>query len=163
MKRLCFNPAFLLILLIVTVPVQAAGWHSWSQSARNQHILDETYSYVNDYVGQSCKVWVQTIVSDASGGAATVPPNHPSLYMWYSGDDVAGRSGPIEFAVPGEIVQMLLSDGVTPHTAIVLGISSGGITFVESNWQNDEVVRIRNVPFSTFYNQVSAYTIYQIL
>ena len=92
----------------------------------------------------------------------TIPPTAPALYYWYSSSNVVGRSGPINGAQPGEIVQMKLASGIE-HTAIVLAVGPSGITFIESNWHLDDYVHTRYVTFQTFYNQVAAYSIYYIL
>ena len=143
-----------------------AGWHDWSQSTRNQAIVDRTYQDNTHNVGQNCKEWARTVVYSASGGAVTIPSTQPNLYQWYSDSNVVGRSGLIQYALPGEIVQMKLASG-TEHTAIVLAVSSGqGVTFIESNWYNQSYpnyVFTRYVSFADFYNQVNSYTIYYIL
>lgn len=50
-----------------------AGWHEWSQNARNEAILNAAYKDLNKKVNVSCKVWVQNVVKNASNGAVAVP------------------------------------------------------------------------------------------
>ncbi|MFH1565511.1 MAG: hypothetical protein ABIC82_06805 [bacterium] len=159
---------FLLFVSFFIVSVAHAGWHEWSQGVRNQAIVEATYKYLNRYVGVSCKVWVQKVVREASNGVVDVPMTvDPPGWYWYSSKYVLGRSGRIENVMPGEIVQMDLTNYKDPHTAIVLARSPYSVTFVESNWcdKNCQIVRIRSVSFATFYSQVcgSNFTIYQIL
>jgi len=139
------------------------GWHDLSQSARNQAIVDETAYWDDGDWGDQCKVWVQTIVNDASGISGLIPTNNGTCY-WNYGSYVVGRSAYIHTALPGEIIQMTLNGG-GPHTAIVIANGPSSITFRESNWcsGNCELVGTRTVSHSTFYSQVSCYTIYYVL
>ncbi len=148
----------------------SAGWHELSQSARNQAITNAACRDLNQPVGLSCKLWVQKIVKNASNGAVSVPQTvDPPGYYWYYNCYVASRTGRIENAKPGEIVQMRvnLAGYQGPHTAIILSISAKGITFIECNWCIPAcyTVRIRYVDFATFYQQVSYgnFTIHTIL
>jgi hypothetical protein len=138
-----------------------AGWHDWSQMERNQAIVDETANWDDGDDGGQCKIWVQEIVYDASG-SGLIPLNSNDACEWQYGAYVIGRSGYIEYASPGEIIQMDLGDN-SPHTAIVIANSSYGVIFRESNWNLDEEVGTRYVSYSTFYNQVECFTIYYVL
>lgn len=155
-----------MVVSVFYMPTDAvAGWHEWSQIERNQAIVDRASQDNNSYVGQNCKEWARTVVYSASGGAVTIPSTHPDLYYWYPDNNVVGRSGLIQYAQPGEIIQMKLKSGIE-HTAIVLAVSPSGITFIESNWYSQNwpnYVFTRYVTFTDFYNQVSAYSIYYIL
>lgn len=157
----------LFVSLFCMATPASAGWHEWSQVSRNQAIVDRTYQNNTHYVGQNCKEWARTVVYSASGGLVTIPTTQPSPnnYLWYSDPNVVGRSGLIQYAQPGEIVQMRLKSGLE-HTAIVLSVSGTGVTFIESNWYSTaypNYVFTRYVSFTDFYNQVSAYSIYYIL
>ena len=123
---------FAALFMAVNTNQAYAGWHEWSQSIRNQAIVDETANYNEGDDGGECKVWVQNVVNDASG-SWLIPTNSGNDCYWSYGAYVSPRSGYIEDVVPGEIVQMELSSG-GPHTAIVLGISPYGVTFIENNW-----------------------------
>lgn len=150
-------------------PLTLASWHNKTQAQRNQAIRARAYQQNNQLVGLSCKNWVKAVVLAASTDI-TLPPTCPSPndYYWQAHQYVVGRSGLIQYAQPGEIVQMRLSGG-GPHTAIVYAISASSVTFIESNWDNtpndnsDAYARMRTVSFTTFYNQVSQYTIMYIL
>lgn len=146
-----------------------ASWHNKTQTQRNQAIRTRAFQNNNQLVGLSCKNWVKAVVLAASTDI-TLPPTCPvpNDYYWQPHQYVVGRSGLIEYAQPGEIVQMRLSNG-GPHTAIVYARSASAVTFIESNWDltpeidSDARVAVRTVPFTTFYNQVSQYTIMYIL
>ena len=167
MKTKIFFPivATMFLVLFVSVGSAFAGWHEYPQWQRNQMIVDRTYQDLNQYVGQSCKVWVQTVVGSVSGGLVYPPQNATYPCSWRT--DQAGSpycvddGDSIQNASPGEIVQMILTNG-KEHTAIVLGISSGGITFVESNWEDDEYVHVREETINEFNSHVSCYSIYHI-
>jgi len=144
-------------------------WHNLTQAQRNQAILARAYQNNGQYVGLSCKDWASAVVASASGNATTLPSNAPSPNDWYwnAGQYVNGRSGLLQYAVPGEIVQMRLTTTPPgPHTAIVYSITSTQVTFIECNWCKPATcytVNMRTITFATFYGQVSNYTIYTIL
>lgn len=172
MKKFGFTLSAVMAIWVMTLTIGAAkataGWHDWTQQQRNQAIVNRAYDDNNAWVGESCKEWVRTVVYDASSGAVTIPSTHPDLYYWYSHAYVVGRSGLIQYAQPGEIVQMKLTSGY-PHTAIVVSVSAYGVTFIESNWdatpedETDAYVHTRYVTFADFYNQVDNYSIMYIL
>lgn len=161
-KKLLSVVVVLIAMFCVSQNVLANSWHTWTQSVRNQAIVNKTYPDNNQYVAKSCKEWVRDIVYKASSGLVTIPPTSNNLYTWIPDNNVVGRSALIQYAQPGEIVQMLLSSGIE-HTAIVLAVSPTGITFIESNWGSDEVVHTRFVTFAKFKKQVRSYSIYYIL
>jgi hypothetical protein len=142
---------------------EISGWHGLSQAARNQAIVDATAAWGNGSWGGQCKVWVQNVVNAASGASGLIPTNNGSCY-WNYGPYVVGRSGSIQTANPGEIIQMTLTSG-GPHTAIVVSKGSYGITFKESNWcsGNCELVGTRYVTYGAFNSQVSCFSIYYVL
>lgn len=155
-----------LLLSLFTVTVAQAGWHELSQSSRNQAIINTACRDLNKKVGLSCKEWVQKVVKNASGGAVAVPQTvDPPGYYWYCSRYAVGKTGRIENAKPGEIVQMDLTNYVNPHTAIILSVSTKGVTFIECNWCDPpcHIVSIRYVDFATFYKQVVNFSIYCIL
>lgn len=164
MRKNFFAIVFVILvsMLFVAESIAATTWHTLSQSTRNQAIINQTYQYDNTYVGLNCKLWARKIVYDASGKLVTIPSTSSNLYTWKPDNNVVGRSGLIQYAQPGEIVQMLLKSGIE-HTAIVLAVSPTGITFIESNWNGDEIVHTRFVTFTKFKQQVSSFSIYYIL
>ncbi|MFH1565061.1 MAG: hypothetical protein ABIC82_04405 [bacterium] len=164
-KKVLLTLIVLLFTACCLTPNSAyAGWHEWSQRARNEAILNAAYKDINKTlyktvngkkVGVSCKVWVQDVVKNASNGAAVVPATTDTFpyYYWKPSKDVLSRSGRIESAVSGEIVQMYTTYGL--HTAIVYDISKSGVTFIECNWGTPgNTVKKRPVDFTTFYKQV---------
>ncbi len=157
---LAFLTLFISSIFLTNI-AQAGDWHTWSQATRNQAIVDETFEDNDEYVGLSCKEWVRDVVLRASSRVVTIPPTASNLYTWKRSSDVVGRSGLIEYAQPGEIVQMYLNSAIE-HTAIVLAVSTTGVTFIESNWNSDKVVHTRFVSFSKFRKQVKNYSIYYV-
>ncbi|MFH1187935.1 MAG: hypothetical protein V1688_03700, partial [bacterium] len=166
-NKLKFLVSFLTLLVISMFAVNSAcaGWHEWSQRARNEAILNAAYKDINKTlyktvngkkVGVSCKVWVQDVVKNASNGAAVVPATTDTFpyYYWKPSKDVLSRSGRIESAVSGEIVQMYTTYGL--HTAIVWEISKSGVTFIECNWCLPAcyIVKKRYIDFVAFNKQV---------
>jgi hypothetical protein len=143
-------------------------WHNLSQNQRNSRIVERALQDVGDDVGQSCKEWVRTVVRSASGNTVTIPPNSSNDTRWQSDPDCHRYAPPFPPGafVAGYIIQMRWrnNDGTYyPHTAIVQSRNSSGMWWIESNWEGDEVVRRRFVPFSTFHAQVgSRYSVYRI-
>ncbi len=142
-------------------------WHDLTQTQRNQAILTRAYQNNGQFVNRNCKQWASDVVASASGNCTTLPitATDPNDWYWNAGQYVSGRSALISTAVPGEIIQMrLIPSG--PHTAIVYSINSTQVTFIESNWCKPatcNTVNLRTLSFTTFYGQVSNYTIYKIL
>lgn len=53
-KRLFVATVVLFMVGLFCGNTQAfAGWHEWSQGTRNQAIVDESYQYLDTYVGES--------------------------------------------------------------------------------------------------------------
>jgi len=156
---------FAAVAISFTSSTAFAGWHEWSQTDRNNAIVDEVaYWDTGDYGGQ-CKAWVQTdIVPDASGLSGLIPTNSSNVCYWNSGSYVQGRSQSISSALPGEIVQMDLG-GNSPHTVIVLGVGGGYVYIAESNWSPayQEKVGFRLLTFAQFEAMADCYTIYKVL
>ena len=137
--------------------VDQLWWRGLSQNDRNQVILDRTSQDIGNYVGLNCKLWVQNVVSGASRHAASVPPTSPDAngWVWTPNAYAVRVYANINTAQPGWIVQMNRrnsSGGITPHTAIVVGRSSYGIYWVDSNYAivPDNVVRLHSESFADF-------------
>lgn len=163
MKKLFFTLALVVSTTsLYSINAFAGDWHALTQAVRNQAIVNKTYQDDNKDVGLNCKEWVRKVVYDASKGLVSIPSTASNLYTWLPDNNVSGRSGLIQYARPGEIVQMLLSSGIE-HTAIVLAVAPTGVTFIESNWNNDETVHTRFVTFTKFKSQVRSFSIYNIL
>lgn len=156
------------LVTVLYCDMASAQWHSWSQSARNGAIVDETAEWDNGDDGGQCKMWVQQdVVPNASGLTGLIPTTSANVCYWNYGSYVVGRSGYMEGAVPGEIVQMKLGSeyGSGPHTFVVIAVGWDGFTVKESNWcLNDcELIGTRYIDFDDFYDQVDCYTIYYVL
>ncbi len=145
-----------------------AQWHAASQPQRNAWILQWAYQD-NGYVGLNCKQWPQQrVVPQASGGAVSVPPTAPDANGWYWAPAPYVVQVPLPYQIawaqPGWIVQMRIvgTKGVViPHTAIVAnvaitgynsqtGAAIGTVTFIDSNWYNDNTVRVHSMSFAQF-------------
>jgi hypothetical protein len=152
----------------------AAWWRGLGQSGRNQVILDRAARDINQPVGVQCKPWVQRVVTDASRGAATVPTTAPDPAGWYWQPNAYAIRyyGSISAVRPGWIVQMNLrkADGtISPHTAIVVGVSTSGIFWIESNYdsKHPNTVYTRFQTFAdferqTYINGQARYSLYYI-
>lgn len=142
----------------------ASWWHGLSQIQRNGLIRSRAYQNNGQYTGQTCKEWVRTVVYSASGSVVWVPSNqpYPNEWKWYSGAGVGVRWTSIQNVRPGEIVQMVLSNG-TPHTAIVWSVDACGVTFIDCNWYNDKRVYIHWMSFYDFQTIFGTrYSVYYI-
>lgn len=145
-----------------------AWWRSLSQGVRNQAIVDRAAQDIGKYVGLNCKRWVQDIVPQASHGVVTIPQTLPyadgSGWYWGYSPYVVGMSG-IRAVRPGWAVQMnwILSNGTwTPHTFIVIGVTSSGMYVAESNWAKSLSVTTRYVSFTEFEVKAFRYSVYYI-
>ena len=146
-------------------------WHLKTQFARNVAITSVASGYIGQWTGKSCKNWVRDTIISASGSHVVIPPNldAPYDYMWQydSSGHTSGTNMPIANVLPGYVVQMHLTSG-WPHTAIVLGVTSSTITFIESNWDStpgidsDAYVRTRSITHAQFYSGVTSYSVYVI-
>ncbi len=152
-----------LLLLFGVFPVKAQSWHQLSQIQRNQAIVNTGAQQIGAQGGQ-CKPWVQSVVSNASSGSVLLPATQPppNDYMWYSNQYVVGLNTPPENVQFGWILQMKQFNG-TPHTAIVAGISSYGITLLDSNWVAYEKVGTHFMTFQQFRNAFQYWSAYYIL
>lgn len=132
----------------------AAQWRALSQTARNQVILDRTAQDLGKVVGIQCKPWVSKVVSEASTGVASVTQtvtsptnmttNSSGWALYQPSAYTIGMSTNIRNVQPGWIVQMRLHDKTThvftnPHTAIVVGKTSTGVNFVDSNYVDHKI------------------------
>lgn len=151
-------------------------WHNLSQFQRNHEILDRAAEDLGNDVGLSCKAWVRKVIKDASNGKVHIPSNNASGDAWGPHPAVRRNSGTsILDAKPGEIVQMQWRDNpnVPPshnmHTAIVHFVSSNGVTFIESNFDDTprtedgpEYVGTRYTSEEDFNSAVQSFSIYYI-
>ena len=160
----------------------AAQWKALSQASRNQLILDRTAQDIGNNVGIECKPWASKVVNEASTGVAsltqtvTSPTNMTTnAYGWglYQPHTyTVGMSVDIRNVQPGWIVQMRLHNPTThafisPHTAIVAGKTSTGVTFVDSNYVGTNTVGTHFMSFTdfesrTYENGVYQYSVYYV-
>ena len=148
----------------VSPPDQQLSWRDLSRRRRNDLIVSRAIRDVGLRGGQ-CKTWIRTVVTDVSDGAVHLPSNDPVQYhLWQQSDAVSVIAERIDRADPGNIVQMwLVGDGYSgPHTSIVARTTRDSVTFVDSNFGWDEVVRIRRVSYFSFHNAVRLFTIYRV-
>lgn len=140
---------------IAVTSADAAWWRGLTQAERNQVILDRAARDTDRYVNQECKEWVRTVVLDASRGSVNVPPTCPTATGWYwcSGAGTVGLSVNIRNVQPGWIVQMRrrhASGTYGPHTAIVVGRSSYGVAWIDSNFYESTQPRVVKVHYESF-------------
>ena len=155
MKLPRFSP---LVVAVTVLAVSAAtfasmrpGWHSYSQSQRNQLIVNRAYAQNGQFTGQSCKEWVRTVVYSASGQAVWLPSTVPNNYQWYPSSDVytVPYCPSIYSAGPGAVIQMVSTSG-TPHTAIVTSTTGSGMNWIDCNWNRDMRVTTHYISYSQF-------------
>jgi hypothetical protein len=147
-------------------------WHATlTQFQRNANIVRVAQSFPdNTFVGQSCKVWVQSsVVPLASRYVAKIPLNDPYCeWRWQWGPDVEAVATDRWDGVdwwPGYIVQAQVRTtygATSPHTMIVLASNRWSVTVIESNWRGDNTVRRRTVDWPTMQRQVIHYTLYRV-
>ena len=163
--------AFIVLLVIITLFIGTnssfAGWHEWSQSSRNQAIVNEANSWSDGSYGGQCKVWIQgSVVWEASNYSVWLPTNY-DYCSWNYHPYVVGRSAMLNYVQPGEIIQMKLksANGGGPHTIVITANNGSSITFKESNWcsNNCGLVGHRTLTYSQFYNMVDCYSIYYVM
>jgi hypothetical protein len=106
-------------------------------------------------------------------GTASFNGEAYAAYYWDQSDPnfayVTGSST-LAGAVPGNIIQMrirMTNGSYTPHTAIVEVNNPGtqSITFIESNYNGDSIVKRRQVTYSAFMSglqQSNYFTVYSI-
>ena len=170
MRRPFFVLFLGLSLFLSSVLQAAAGWHEWSQTARNGAITNRALQDNGKNVGVECKEWAQNVVYAASGSLVWLPPNRdqPYDYMWYQDSNVVGMTAYINWVKPGQILQMRLwsskKQAWIPHTAIVLLVDSSSVWVIDSNWVAPNTVGVHYWTFSDFRAMFgSYYSVYSIL
>jgi hypothetical protein len=159
-------------LLVLVCSVSAASalanwWHGLSQNQRNTEIRDVALNQVGQNTGMQCKHWVQEVVYSASQGTV-YPPANQNDYTWHSSSNVRTmlKPFPIEWAQPGQIIQMRWKNqnGTTyPHTAILKSKTSTKMYWVDCNWYGDTTVNTHSVTYNDFNRAVgNKYNVYEI-
>ncbi len=139
----------------------------------NSLILTEAAKQVGtpNSISGSCKVWVQNVVSKATG--KSIPQNDPcALYQWKSSSAVK-IIWQVKFACvgklptylkPGQIMQIqwrpTYMNGCE-HTIILQSISSDSISYYEANAPVGGPVR--NTTTKLINWKAAAWTVYQVL
>jgi hypothetical protein len=128
------------------------------------HVVRECYTYV----GIECKPYASQVVSQETG--KWLPPTENTTctscgYKWTSKPSVCiPFYGPLDLALPGQIIQMWWGGDNNPHTAFFMGRSNGGFYFGHSNIKGDLRVTGDWYSFDFFYAKTGRhYTIYQIV
>lgn len=169
------------------------GWTGLSQADRNARIVAQAQSAIGQLAGQ-CKTFAVDVVRVVSNQATgySNPRILPYTADWVvgSGDMSSYRWDPSDYrstyvdptpgngtstlfgVVPGNIIQMRITlkggAGYTPHTSIieVNNTYTQVLTLIESNMDNDGLVKRRWINYPDFVNQLQDkymyYTIYQI-
>ena len=158
-----------------------ASWHELEQSERIQKILTVALNDYGDNVGLSCKKWVQDVIRRASDGHVKVPLNTKKGDSWQpdpEGHVIRYRHNDRPALLntsPGDIVQIQWKQGLSSsnpdyniHTAIIFSVSSKGVIFIESNYddtpeiEEDAVVSVRFESETEFHERVQAFSVYSI-
>lgn len=161
-----------------------SSWHTLSDAQRNQKILDEAKKWEGKQGGQ-CKTWVQTVVTNASGGLDLIPINFSgggtyhlakwdekdsrfkNVQMVWQGAYMCLASFPSSLR-PGQIIQLRWGPCASPssiigqpHTAIIKSVSSSSMEWWDSNFIGPNKVGYHLFPAYNWY-KVEAWTVYQI-
>ena len=147
-------------------------WHELTQTQRNRKILERAYQDL-DQKKKECKEWIQDIVFNASDGEVYPPQNHILKDRWIDDPEntnseyCIGRSGPITSARPGEIVQVRWKESYKKpprnlHTFIVVSVNALTITVIDSNAEDQKIVRERDMNISNFDKIADSFSIYYI-
>jgi hypothetical protein len=149
------------------VAVTATVWNSYNQSEKDMTIFSVAMSYI-DQANNNCKVFVQTVVTNASGGAVAIPgTNTKQLYSWITPlpSSIVNRNvTDIANVAPMDIIQMYYYPGSTfgwtAHTAIVISKTSTQMTWVDANFKKNAAgvmaVETHDVTFTSFKNCLKA-------
>ena len=165
-----YKPGFLRGAIIAFVLFFACGmasaqsWTSLTQAQRNQAIINSGLSLLGSS-GLNCKDFARIAVQNASitagGPQRNIPSTQPDPYdfMWYSDPYAIGQSTTMQLAPLGWIIQMRLRSTsqpyyVIPHTAILYSRDANGFTFLDSNWFNDNTVRLHYMTYTEFDNKL---------
>ncbi|MDD5527430.1 MAG: hypothetical protein PHO56_00440 [Patescibacteria group bacterium] len=155
----------------------ATGWNSLTQSQKDLTIFSAALSYVGQ-PNNNCKVFVSTVVTNASGGVVTIPgtADKPYQYMWKTPLPLGVVNRNItDIANVGfmDIIQMYYYPGATfgwtQHTAIVVSKTSTQMTWVDANFKKNAagvmVVATHDVTFSQFRSwspSGAGFTVYHV-
>lgn len=115
------------------------------ESYDNAQISNIALTKLGGYEGQ-CKVFVNNVVYQASGGTQRTYPGYHSGFQNAGGIQVNAQS-----ATRGDIIQVGNYDGSPKlHTAIIISnLGGGNFNVVDSNWGYDGIVRQHNFnPYS---------------
>ena len=174
-----------------SLSAQSGTWHTESQLAREQQLVARGLNNLGQNMGQ-CWYYVSTTLQNASTSYGANPVctlplatddgfgslngyhfNMNATNAWVSlgciRDNTYGYTELIDGPNmrPGLIVQMRIhyANGTYgPHTAIVYKFdrAAGKITWLESNYSADGIVRTREQLVSDFYNSVQGGYMYSI-
>lgn len=170
-KRFFAIVVILVAFVVTPSSAQAENYFFWhyiyAQQGRNAAIINRAVQNLGQQVNGNCKEWARTVVREASWGEVIIPQTLPNADGWYWAYHPwieEFSSTPIEAVVPGAILQTNwnTSRGMTPHTAIVMGVATDGIYLIESNWSAMNTVSQRFVSFVAFRDRVSQFTIHYI-
>jgi len=158
------------VLLMPAVSVAAdTPWKKMSPVMRTQAILNRARQDDRLKVGVECKVWVQNVVREASGGIVQIPRtlHGGEGHAWEDAPGISGACIPISRVRTGQIIQMRWtnrSGRSLPHTAIVLSATRTGVTVIDSNWDGSMTVRVHTWSIAEFEQAVGTkYTVYTVL
>lgn len=147
------------------VAVTAAQWNALTQSGKDLTILSVAMSYI-DQANNNCKVFVQTVVTNASGGVVTIPGTADNRYSWKTlPSSIVNRNiTDIANVAPLDIIQMYYypsaTFGWTAHTAIVISKTSTQMTWIDANFKRNAAglmaVETHDVTFDNYKKYLKA-------
>ena len=143
-----------------------------NQAEKNTALLNYALSFPDGSYGNTCKIFMNTVVSTVAWKSLPSTMASPNDYKWVSDPNVVVRGSvpPSQFQA-GDIVQMKLASGL-PHTAMVVGVyygAPGYINWIDSNsnsFQGSQFVNKvyrHTMSIPDFYTKVGTnYTVYNI-
>ncbi len=158
-------------------PMAAAiNWNSLNAMSKRQLLLETAY---RDYVtragartGYTCKTWAQTMVTRASGGAASLPTTVNDGYGYYftSLSHVTQVLQNQPYAsythfLPGRVLQMWYGGPNKPHTAFIYSSSPSGMQWLDCNFvggAGNGIVGIHSISWTEFRQKVPNFTLYEV-
>ena len=134
----------------------------------NSRIVIHAYGERGWKCGLQCKPYVTQLVYQETGkwlpATASIGCGSCGYYWDYKPSVCQGWRAPIELIVPGQIIQMWWNGNYNPHTAICIGVSSGGMYWIDSNFVASLTVGLSWIPWSYFHSKTGDYYyIYQVI
>ena len=160
------NPATSTAVIVATSTIlanMAASNASSTNTGLDNFLLAAAFVDNTQDVGLSCKLWVNKILGEATGGLLSLPFSQANNYSWALDPvgRVIDRKTTIENADRADILQFVAGD--TPHTAIIVTKTPTGMVWIHSNWEKSDVVSVDFINY-TYFNSIAGnnYSIYHV-